>query len=224
MERRDFSTNATSPISSAPIAGAHNHALLLANHILHLIGGQILLPILLLTLFVGGEARKNPLLANFCFSWILFSAVDLILFYGGSKTMETPTIQVCLVQASLSYGVQAMTVITSCAIVIQAWHYLRMSTKPNASVRIYGWRTTTLVTLSYLALLGYSSAGIVIGVNSPQDIGRTHNIFVCDISHHLLATSVGWLCGVVGFIALILGRNSSFIFWFYFLSSVALNV
>lgn len=29
-------------------------------------------------------------------------------FYGGKKTSETPSIQLCLIQASLNYGVMAM--------------------------------------------------------------------------------------------------------------------
>jgi hypothetical protein len=73
----DLTTNVTSPIGENAIEG--HEASLLANHILHIIGGQVLLPVLLLTMIVGGEARRNPLLVNFCVSWILFSTISNLL-------------------------------------------------------------------------------------------------------------------------------------------------
>ncbi|KZT34987.1 hypothetical protein SISSUDRAFT_219267 [Sistotremastrum suecicum HHB10207 ss-3] len=156
-----------------PLDSQSGHeALLTAWHALHITGGQILLPFLLVTMFVGREARRNPLLVNFCFSWILYSTFCLLLFYSGKPNDANPPIQLCLIQASLVLGSEGMTVITSLSVVIQAWYYLRVSSVPDAEPRIYGWQTTLLILTSYIALIGYATASAIVRPPSPPSIQR----------------------------------------------------
>ncbi|KZS89641.1 hypothetical protein SISNIDRAFT_552007 [Sistotremastrum niveocremeum HHB9708] len=162
-----------------PLDSQSGHeALLTAWHALHIIGGQILLPFLLVT-----------------------------IFYSGKTNDANPPIQLCLIQASLVLGSEGMTVITSLSVVIQAWYYLRVSSVPDAEPRIYGWQTTLLILTSYIALIGYATASAISGVVDPSLVGRSYNIFVSDIRHRHLATALALLALLAGLLIILLSTH-----------------
>ena len=96
------------------------------------VGGDILLPILVITTLLRKSINKHPVYLNFCISWILFSIADTILFvlpryisitctdivnrlYRERSSDFDPTglysnIRLCYVQASLGAGVQVLWV------------------------------------------------------------------------------------------------------------------
>lgn len=60
--------------------GSHKDAILNAYFTLFIHGGQIGLPIVLLTmLFNGAGSRRHPTLFNFLVSWMLYAIANLLL-------------------------------------------------------------------------------------------------------------------------------------------------
>ncbi|KAL5519412.1 hypothetical protein ACEPAH_1095 [Sanghuangporus vaninii] len=92
-------------------------------------GGQILLPILLLTVLFSKRVKRHPVFIDFCISWILSSMIHSLLLYRDRSSDDllslNPSYNACLIQASLINGIQAMTSSTNLALVIHLWQLLR---------------------------------------------------------------------------------------------------
>ena len=111
------------------------------------VGGDILLPILVITTLLRKSINKHPVYLNFRISWILFSIADTILFvlprYISTACTDIvdmiyrtrnsdfdltglySSITLCYVQASLSNGVQALWVYGSHRrSVLVCWSYV----------------------------------------------------------------------------------------------------
>ncbi|KLO08567.1 hypothetical protein SCHPADRAFT_981951 [Schizopora paradoxa] len=90
---------------------------------LQVTGGQILLPILVLTIVLSRNVHRNPVFISFCCSWIVSSVVySLLVYRGRSDAVDlslNPSPQECLVQASLINGVFPLTTCSTLGIVIQ---------------------------------------------------------------------------------------------------------
>ena len=102
--------------------GLHKGAILDVYFAILIAGGQIGLPITLLTMFFNGKgSRRHPTLINVLVSWMLYAIVNLLLcvfsrlsfptlqlthlsLYAGEARSLQPKFDVCLIQASLIYG------------------------------------------------------------------------------------------------------------------------
>ncbi|THH06286.1 hypothetical protein EW145_g4191 [Phellinidium pouzarii] len=120
-------------------------------------GGQILLPILVLTIIFSRKVTRHPVFINFCVSWIFSSIIYSMLVYKGRSNDDdlslNPTYDACLIQAALINGVQALTVSSSLALVVHLWIILRFCAKSKNDPSLFGkHKSEMLYTFSILGI------------------------------------------------------------------------
>jgi len=91
--------------------------------VLHIVGGQVGLPIIIATLLTSKKVARHPTLVNFFCTWVIYSIVYCILLYSGQRH-QPPSI-LCEVQSALVHGASPMCVVATLALVIQLWSTLR---------------------------------------------------------------------------------------------------
>jgi len=86
---------------------------------LHLAGGHVGLPILVLTFLLSKEVQRHPVIINFCITWMIYSISFCLLIYGGHNQTENPPSVLCIMQSAFLYGAPTMAVTALLLVVIQ---------------------------------------------------------------------------------------------------------
>ncbi|EGO31047.1 hypothetical protein SERLADRAFT_364779 [Serpula lacrymans var. lacrymans S7.9] len=81
-------------------------------------GGQVGLPIIAFTYVFSKRISRCSTIINYCVTWIIYSVVYSLYFYGGGRKASQ---QLCVVQASLIQGAPPMAVVASLSVVISTW-------------------------------------------------------------------------------------------------------
>jgi len=66
-----------------------------------IVGGQVLVPLLLVSFLFTRGLRRHPTLLNFLVSWIVYSIAVCLLFYAGHGLDQIPPPSLCLAQVAL---------------------------------------------------------------------------------------------------------------------------
>jgi len=178
-----------SPSAPAINLGPHKDAILDAFFAVFILGGQVGLPIVLLTLLFGGsDGRRRYTLFNFLVSWMLYAIANLLLLYAGESRSKTPSFGVCLTQASFVYG---STVSAGCAtfcLVLQLWMELR-GTRPVTDTRKCSTFDIQLLMAPWLLFLAIVTLSVLYGVLHPTLVSFRW-IFYCTISSNVVVYTV----------------------------------
>ncbi len=115
----------------------------------NLISNNILLPLLVATFLFSTRATRHPTLINLCMTWIFSGIFSLLLFYTGKSGVNSPEPPrlLCIVQASLIYGITPMW---SVAVLVFVYHMVATTiegwTFPGGStVRLVAVRLSSLL-------------------------------------------------------------------------------
>ncbi|KZS96248.1 hypothetical protein SISNIDRAFT_450898 [Sistotremastrum niveocremeum HHB9708] len=111
------------------------HALEWVFTALLVIGGQVGLPILLASFLFVRTAVRSLVVNSFCFTWIVYSISYCLLLYTSRSDKGTADIiptndELCLFQAALINGSQAMTAVSTLGMVINLWLILNRPAQP----------------------------------------------------------------------------------------------
>jgi len=83
-------------------------------------GGQVGLPIVVLTVSVGKKVAWHPTIINFCIAWTIYSIIYCLYLFAGAGT-DSQYSTICMVQASMVQGAAPMAVVAGLAIVVHMW-------------------------------------------------------------------------------------------------------
>ncbi|TDL16474.1 hypothetical protein BD410DRAFT_844367 [Rickenella mellea] len=143
--------------------------------ILQVTGGQILLPIIIATSLFSKSTPRHTIFLNFCLSWSLSSIIFSLLLYRERSTPEevslTPGPNICIIQAALVNGIQAMTSCTTLALVIHIWSVFRQTGRygsPSDSLLRPGLRNAAFLLVPSLFFASFAIVTLVVG-NVPTD-------------------------------------------------------
>ncbi|KAG8928438.1 hypothetical protein FRC02_006897, partial [Tulasnella sp. 418] len=144
----------------------HTEGVRKAWFILLIIGGQILLPILTITMLRSNKIRRDATLINVFVTWTLFSVIMCLLFYTGHQSGDEPPHGLCLAQAILAYATPPMVTTALLSLVIQVLCCLRDSTtlyynRRSIVAKRRNYRTTALVVLPYFVFIVFLIASAV---------------------------------------------------------------
>jgi hypothetical protein len=113
---------------------------------LQIAGGQVGLPIIILTFILSKNVHRHPTLINFCITWSISSIAYCLLIYSGQKAGHdgSPT-RLCIIQAAMIEGGTPMAATACLAVIIQIWRTFQ-SSEPSILRRI-PQSVKTIVTL-----------------------------------------------------------------------------
>ncbi|PPQ67154.1 hypothetical protein CVT25_005755 [Psilocybe cyanescens] len=145
---------------------------------LHVGGGLVGLPLLIITFLVSSNIPRQPALINFCVAWVLNSiSYTLVSLSGSSHTASTP---LCFTQAAVLNGAPPMAGVGTFLVVFQIWRTIR----DPISRRIYRGRqcsekATLIVTISlpYIVFIIFSLVSAVLQVRTPHILDRTNGLY-----------------------------------------------
>ncbi|TFK56657.1 hypothetical protein OE88DRAFT_1650053 [Heliocybe sulcata] len=170
---------------------------------LHIAGGHIGLPLLVLTFLLSKRVSCHPTLINFCITWILYSICYSLTAYDESTLQYSTSIpKLCIAQASVIGGVSPMAAVAGVAVTVQLWS---MFHEPSFSIS--GWRGSSpwmykVVALAppYLAFVAFTLASAGIIAANPDAVGAPSGLY-CSVQHPALQNSVAGFCaGMMGII------------------------
>jgi len=184
-----------------------NNSITRAVLALHLAGGHIGLPILVLIMLFSKRIRRPPSVINFCISWIIFSISYCLTIYDGSSVRGTPPFALCLTQAAMIHGAPPMAVIAALALVFQVWHTFRSPWHPSTFPfveRLPNYvRVAAVVLPPYLVFLGFAIWTVYLGLKYPEIVIPSPSGLYCTVAVHSVGIAVPIFCAaVVGIILL----------------------
>ncbi|KAG9003221.1 hypothetical protein FRB90_011234 [Tulasnella sp. 427] len=166
---------------------------LLAWHWILIVGGQILLPFLLITMLLSHNVRRDPTLVNMIITWILFTVVLSLLYYTGHQHGPEPPFGLCLTQASLLSGAPVMSCAAGLALVLQVFLRLRnlvqkvttsgkMTNKDDRRYQVdTRWRARAFVIVPYILLFIFTLAALIISLRDRSIVTRKRAWLFCSV-------------------------------------------
>ncbi|KAI5114586.1 hypothetical protein M0805_008629 [Coniferiporia weirii] len=138
---------------------------------LHIAGGQVGLPLAVLTFILASRSSGRPrylTLINFCITWIVYSISYCLLLYAGQadQNLDSPT-DLCIAQASLIHGATPMAAIAGLEMVLQLWFVQRRIHRtdfPYIRKIPERWLNFMILVQPYIVFIGFSSLALGVGV------------------------------------------------------------
>ncbi|KAH9486510.1 hypothetical protein JR316_0000575 [Psilocybe cubensis] len=145
---------------------------------LHIGGGLVGLPLLIITFLATSKIPRQPALINFCVAWVINSISYTLVSLGGtSHTASTP---LCFSQAAMLNGAPPMAGVGTFLVVFQIWRTFR----DPISLRVYGGRQCSekaalFVTLSlpYIVFILFTITSLVLQIKSPHTLDRSNGLY-----------------------------------------------
>lgn len=166
---------------------------------LHIVGGHIGLPLLVLTFLLSKRASCHPTLMNFCIIWILYSVFYCLTAYdkNGLTNPSSPS-KLCLAQAILINGASPMAAVAGVAVTVQLWS---MFNEPHFYVS--GWRNASrradlalALAPPYLTFLVFAMASGLIIAAHPEMVGAPSGLY-CSVQIDPLQDIVAVFCALM---------------------------
>ncbi|KAH9049382.1 hypothetical protein EDB84DRAFT_1117272 [Lactarius hengduanensis] len=142
------------------------------------LGGQVGLPILVLTFLRSKKLNRRSTFVNFCIAVIIYSLAFCILLYSGQYRRTQPNHALCGAQASMIMGAIPMVGVAALTIVLQLWATFQ---SPGSIVFDTFERpgvSFILLASPYATFFGYLLGSIVVVAHRPDSVWA-HNGLYC---------------------------------------------
>ncbi|KZT30826.1 hypothetical protein NEOLEDRAFT_39052 [Neolentinus lepideus HHB14362 ss-1] len=166
---------------------------------LHLAGGHIGMPLLVLTLLMSKRISCHPTLVNFCITWILYSiCYSLTVYDTNSLKYSAPPHRLCNAQATMIGGVAPMAAVAGVAVVIQLWtmfHEVSFSVSGRRGTPHWSYKILALAP-PYITFLAFTLASGIIIATHPDVVGGPSGLY-CSVQLETFQNSVSVFCAVM---------------------------
>ncbi|KAH9997712.1 hypothetical protein BJV74DRAFT_248482 [Russula compacta] len=153
------------------------------------LGGQVGLPILVLTSFRSKRLSRHSTFVNFCLSLIIYSLAFCILIYSGQHRHAQPNYALCVAQASMIMAVLPMVCVAALVVVLQTGATFQ---DPGSAIFIASERRSMkfiLLATPYATFLAYFLGSILIATSLPNSVWENNGLYcffqVKAIRHYL---------------------------------------
>ncbi|THH05658.1 hypothetical protein EW146_g9842, partial [Bondarzewia mesenterica] len=127
--------------------------------------------------FFSKNVHRHPTFVNFCITIIIYSIVFSLLIYSGQYRLAEPNKSLCIAQASMIMGILPMVCVAGLAAVIQLWATFQDPGSIIFSLSSKTYSTIVLLVMPYLAFLGYTIAGVIVGSRYPKLVKPSNGIY-----------------------------------------------
>ncbi|KAJ7688395.1 hypothetical protein B0H17DRAFT_1068455 [Mycena rosella] len=148
------------------------------------------LPILLAIILLSKRVRRHPTFVNLCVGFIIIGVASSVLLYAGKTTGDEPPKLLCLIQASLLYGVPAFASLLAFMLVLQMFFAVRSAVQKQVAQGPQTFRLWAMLGTPYLALLISILATATVGSANPDTVSRNRRYFYCSVESPLLSGTI----------------------------------
>ncbi|KAJ7667666.1 hypothetical protein DFH06DRAFT_1183229 [Mycena polygramma] len=148
------------------------------------------LPILLAIILLSKRVHRHPTFVNLCVGFIIIGVSSCLLLYTGTTTGPEPSKMLCLVQASLLYGIPAFASLLALMLVLQMFLAVRASVQRQETRGPPAARLWAMLVAPYVALLISIVATASVGAANPDSVSRNRRFFYCSVKSNLLSGTI----------------------------------
>ncbi|KAF8913731.1 hypothetical protein CPB84DRAFT_1832627 [Gymnopilus junonius] len=176
------------------------HGQLIFFLVLNMWPSHLGLPILLSIVFFSKRVNRHPTFVNLCVAFIIVGFSSSLLVYAGRTVGPEPSTMLCLLQASLLYGMPALTSTAAFMLVLQMFFTTRAAffgEEYQDSDHII--RTWIMLTLPFVTFFVCVVATATVGATSPLRVSRNRRFFYCSLQSSPLTDSLSVFSAIILF-------------------------
>jgi len=149
------------------------------------------LPLLLAIIILSRTISRHPTFINLCVAFIVVGFSSSLLLYAGSITGPEPPKLLCLFQASLLYGIPALTSMAAFMLVLQMFFVIRASYYGQEMLdRDHIIRSWAMLILPWFFFMLSVLGTAVHGSQNPDKISRNRRFFYCSVESVWLSNTI----------------------------------
>jgi len=149
------------------------------------------LPLLLSIIIFSKKIHRHPTLINLCVAFIVVGISSSLLLYAGKITGPEPPKLLCLFQASLLYGIPALTSVSAFMLVLQMFFVIRASYHGQEMLdRDHVLRSWAMLILPWFCFMVSVIGTALVGSANPDKISRNRRFFYCSVESPWLSNAV----------------------------------
>jgi len=147
------------------------------------------LPVLLAIVF-SRRVKRHATFANLCVAFVIIGMSSSLLVYAKKTTGPEPGRMLCLLQASLLYGMPPLASTAALSLVLQMFFMIRAAYDGVEYLdRDHIIRVWTMLVGPYIAFFITMIITAVVGAANPLNVSRSRRFFYCSVdSPHLTNT------------------------------------
>ncbi|ESK93752.1 hypothetical protein Moror_1450 [Moniliophthora roreri MCA 2997] len=189
------------------------HSQLIAFLVLNIWTSHFALPILLF-IVLAKKVQRHATFANLIAVFIIVGISSSLLLYAGKHEGPEPSKILCLFQASLLYGVPAISSIAAFTLVLQMFLVIRASFYGQSyHERDHVFRTWLMVVAPYAAWLISIVVTAAVGAANPENVSRGRRFFYCSVLSDPLTDTIMIAAALVLFATLALEVATVILFY-----------
>ncbi|PCH33972.1 hypothetical protein WOLCODRAFT_135422 [Wolfiporia cocos MD-104 SS10] len=165
---------------------------------LHIAGGHVGLPLLVLTCLLSKKVKRHPTIINFCLTWIIYSVSYSLLLYGRNYKDSHPPQVLCFVQSAVIYATPSMAAVAAFAVVLQVygtfyaiWDSESITKLPHAA------KMLLMLAPPYITLATISAGAGIIVWQHPDAVNAKNGIYCAIHVEAFERYTVPLFCGLV---------------------------
>jgi len=193
------STNGTELAMPMNIVHA-THSELIFFLVLNMWPSHFGLPILLAIVLFSKKVQRHATFINLVIVFMVVGISSSLLVYAGKTSGPEPSLSLCLLQASLVYGVPgiasvaAFTLVFQMFISIRAAFYDQSYREKDHVVRLW-----IMIMAPYATWLVWIIATALVGSANPSNVSRDRRVFYCSVQSDALTDCLTLFAAVVLF-------------------------
>ncbi|KAF9268233.1 hypothetical protein L218DRAFT_1073564 [Marasmius fiardii PR-910] len=190
--------NSTQPAHSVNIVNG-TYPQLITFLVLNVVPSHSALP-LLVFLVLARRIQRHATFVNLMFVFIIVGVSSSILLYAGKHTGPEPSKTLCLFQASLLYGVPAISSMAALMLVLQMFLVIRETFYGRTYMeRDHVFRSWLMVVAPYIAWLISVVVTAAVGSADPGNVSRNRRFFYCSVKSDPLTNTITTVAALILF-------------------------
>ncbi|KIJ27375.1 hypothetical protein M422DRAFT_784916 [Sphaerobolus stellatus SS14] len=130
---------------------------------LQIFGGQVLMPLIIITASISKRVVRHPIFLNFCTTLVLYSFSYTLLLYAGQVNNPTPPVALCLIQAGMVGGAPPMVALSVFMFTLHLNLSIREVSNQRAPYTAVKIRTIAMFAAPYILYLIVFTSVVVYG-------------------------------------------------------------